>query len=112
MSLPYRSGSVIDSWYPRSEWTRKNGCCLTPNEQLLSYIIARTSYIWWDDDDVCFVLAQYAYLVVFDFYSASSMKQQPVGNVAPLGHIIMIQQAFVLTLDAVCLVEKWQIPIL
>ena len=40
------------------------------------------------------------------------MKQQPVGNVVPLGHIIMIQQAFVLTLDAVCLAEKWQIPIL
>ena len=28
---------------------------------------------WWDDNDVCFVLDQHAYL---DFYSASSLKQQ------------------------------------
>jgi len=27
-----------------------------PNEQIFSYIMARTSYIRWDDDDVCFVL--------------------------------------------------------
>jgi len=25
-------------------------CCLTPNEQLISYIMAMTSYIRWDDD--------------------------------------------------------------
>jgi len=29
---------------------------LTPNEQFFSYIMARSSYIWWDDDDVHFVL--------------------------------------------------------
>ena len=38
---------------------------------ILSYIMARTSYIELDDD-VCFVLDQHA---KFDFYSASSLKQ-------------------------------------
>jgi hypothetical protein len=42
----------------------------------------------WDDNEVHFVLDQYAEL---DFYSASSLKQQSAGrHVAPLGHIILI----------------------
>jgi len=40
-----------------STTTPVSNCCLIPNKQFLSYIMARTSYIWWDDDDVCFVLA-------------------------------------------------------
>jgi len=52
------------------------------------YHMARTSYIQWNDDDVRFVLDQHA---EFDFYSASSLKQQSKGrHVAPLGHIILI----------------------
>jgi len=39
-------------------------CCLTPNEQFFSYIMARTSYFQWNDD-VRFVLDQHAEL---DFY--------------------------------------------
>jgi len=31
-------------------------CCLTPNEPFISYIMVRTSYIRWYDDDVRFVL--------------------------------------------------------
>jgi hypothetical protein len=31
----------------------------TPNEQCFSYIIARTSYIWWDND-IRFILDQHA----------------------------------------------------
>jgi hypothetical protein len=46
-------------------------CCLTPNEQFFSYIMARTSYIQWHD--VHFVLDQHTEL---NFYSASSLKQQ------------------------------------
>jgi len=42
-----------------------------PNEQFIGYIMARTSYIQWNYDDVCFVLDQQAEL---DLYSASSMK--------------------------------------
>jgi hypothetical protein len=36
-----------------------SGCCLTPYKQVLSYIMAGTSYIKWNDDDVCFVLNQH-----------------------------------------------------
>ena len=49
-------------------------------ESYVSYV-ARTSYIWWDDD-ICFVLDQHAQL---DLYSASSLKQQSANrHVAPL----------------------------
>jgi hypothetical protein len=42
----------------------------------------------WNDDEVCFVLDQYAEL---DFYSASLVKQHSAGrHVIPLGHIILI----------------------
>jgi len=30
-------------------------CCLMPNEQFFSYIMTRTSYNRWHDDDVRFV---------------------------------------------------------
>jgi transposase len=63
-------------------------CCLMPNEQFFSYVMARTSYIQWNDDDVRCVLDQHTEL---DFYSASSLKQQSMGrHVAPLWHIILI----------------------
>jgi hypothetical protein len=35
-------------------------CCLASIEQFFSYIMARTYYIRWDDDDVCFELDQHA----------------------------------------------------
>ena len=42
----------------------------------------------WDDDEVCIVLDQHAYL---DCYSAKSLKQQSAdGHVVPLRHIILI----------------------
>ena len=47
-----------------------------PNEQFVSYVMARTSYIQWNDGDILFVLDQHAEL---DFYSASSLKQQSAG---------------------------------
>jgi hypothetical protein len=59
--------------------------------------MVRTSYIWWDDDHICSVLDQYAYL---DFFGASSLKQQSPGrHVVPFRHIIMIpsQPVFDLT---------------
>ena len=63
-------------------------CCLTPNEQLISYIMARTSYLRWDDHDVCFVLDQHAEL---HFSSASLLKEQSTyRRITPLGHIILI----------------------
>jgi hypothetical protein len=52
----------------------------------------------WDDDEVHFVLDQYAYL---DFYSASWLKQQSVyRHVAPLRHIILILGSFSFVLHA------------
>ena len=48
-----------------------------PNEQFFSYIMARTSYIRWDDNDVLFVLDQHAKL---DFNSVGSLKQQSAGR--------------------------------
>jgi hypothetical protein len=60
----------------------------------------------WDDDEVHFVLDQYAKL---DFYSASLLKQQSADrHVAPLGHIILIksQPVFALFLNSACLAEK------
>ena len=66
----------------------------------------------WSDDKVRFVLDQHAEL---DFYSVSSLKQlSAYRHVAPLGHIILIliQPVFALSLNAACLAEKQQIPIL
>ena len=40
---------------------RVSDCCLTPNNRYFSYIMARISYIPWDDnDDVHFLLDQHA----------------------------------------------------
>jgi hypothetical protein len=54
-----------------SEWV--SDYCFTPNEQFIRYIMTRTSYIRWDDDDIHFLLDHHAYL---DFYSVCSQKQQ------------------------------------
>jgi len=61
---------------------------LSPNEQFVSYIMVKTSYIQWDDY-VCFVLDQHIWLA---FYTASSVKLQSACRpFAPLRHIILIQ---------------------
>jgi hypothetical protein len=89
-------------------------CCLTTNEEFFSYNVARTSYIWWNDNDVCFVLDQPTLL---DFDSAGWLKQQPTGrlvatldsagwlkqqptgrHVATLVHIILILSQYVFPL--------------
>ena len=49
------------------------GCCLTPHQQYFSHIMTRTSCIWWNDDNVSFVLANIS-------HSASSLKQQSAGR--------------------------------
>ena len=61
--------------------------CKTANEQLFSYVLVKTSYIRWDDDDVHFVLDKQAYL---EFHSAISLTQQSAGTyVASHSHIIL-----------------------
>jgi len=62
--------------------------------------MARTSYIQWNDDDVCFVLDQHSEL---DFYSASSLKQQSADrHVVPLRHIILISSQPIFALTPKC----------
>jgi hypothetical protein len=64
------------------------------------------------DDEIRFVLDQHAQL---NFYSASSLKQQSVDrHVAALGHIILIRanKSLLFLVNAGCLAEKQQIPIL
>jgi hypothetical protein len=45
------------------EWV--SDCCLTPNELFFSYIMARTSYIRWDDNDISFIIDRQTRLVEF-----------------------------------------------
>ena len=33
-----------------------------PNEKIFSYVMASTSYIWWEYDNVHFILDQHAWL--------------------------------------------------
>jgi len=62
--------------------------------------------MWWDDDNVPFVIDQHAKL---DFNSASSLKQQSVGrDVVPVGHIILIpsQPVFIITPQCSMLIRE------
>jgi hypothetical protein len=70
----------VEEW--AKEWVID---CLTLNEQ---FVMVRTSYIRWDDDDVHFVLDQHSEL---NLYSASSLKQCADRLISPLRHIILIQ---------------------
>ena len=63
-------------------------CCFNANLAIFSYTWREQINFKQDDDEVRFILDQHA---EFDFYSASSLKQQSVGrHVAPLEHIILI----------------------
>ena len=69
--------------------------CITPNEQIYSYIMTRTSHTQWDDDGA---------RLVGILYSASSPQQRSSDrDFAPLRHIILIssQQVLLLLLNAV-----------
>ena len=77
-----------------------------------SLLAPETFYCQWDDDEVRFVQDQHADL---DFYSASSLKQLSAGrHVALYGHIILIppNQSLPFLLNAACLAEKQQKPML
>ena len=78
-----------------------------PIQQFFSYIMVRTSYFQWDDDDeVCFVLDQHTEL---DFHRASSLKQQSTDrHVAPFGQIILIPSQPVFALSSQCCVLSWE----
>ena len=63
------------------EWVSDN--CLTSNEQFFSCIMARTIYILWDDDDINFVLDQYAGRHVVPLGHIITIPSQPVFAVTP-----------------------------
>jgi hypothetical protein len=90
--IPFFQYPLLIDWV--SEWLLFNA-----NAALFSVILWREQVNYqWDDDEVRFVLDQHA---EFDFYSASSLKQQSAGrNVTPFGHIILIlsQPIFALSL--------------
>ena len=81
-----------------SEWV--HDCCVTTSEQFFSYSMARTRYIWWDED--AFVLNQH-----LNVYSASSREQHATGRI-----IMIPSQSLLLLLNATCLMKKQRIPIL
>jgi hypothetical protein len=54
-----------------AQWCEVSECCLTPIQQFFSHVIGNFQ---WDDDEVRFVLDQYAEL---DLYSASFVQNQP-----------------------------------
>ena len=84
-----------------------------PIQQFFSYIIARTIYFQSDNDEFRFVLDQHAKL---DFYSASSLKQQFARVDVSLHSDTLFwfraNQSLLFLLNAVCLAETQQIPIL
>jgi hypothetical protein len=62
-----------------------------PNEKHFSYIMTRTSYIGWEDDDISFLLDQHSKL---DSWNNS--------HVAPLWHIVLNNGQPVFTLTPYC----------
>ena len=80
--------SLVIYLFIKVKWV--SDCCLMPKERYFSYIIARTNYIGWDDNDVHFVPDQNVQL---EFYSVIPLKQQSVcRHVASLGHILIPNQ--------------------
>jgi hypothetical protein len=72
------------------------------------YIMARTSYIWWDDDGVQFVLDQD---VKLDFVSDQLTETSLWINMSPHSDTLFwfqTNQSLFLLLNAACLVEKKQ----
>ena len=93
--------------YRVSEWLLFNA----KMSNVSTNILARTSFIRWDDNDIHFVKDQHAKL---DYYSASSLKQQSVGRhvASDTWSWLRANQSWLLLLNVVCLVEKQQIPII
>ena len=65
----------------------------------------------WDDDEVCFVLDQHAEL---EFYSASSLNSPRIDMLPHADTLSWFRASpsLLFLLNAACLLEKQQIPIL
>ena len=86
-------------------------CCWTSVGNISAYIVARTSYIsmrwWW-----CQLCTRSVLLV--RMYSCSSLKQQSMTCCCSRTHYSWFKanQSLLLLLNAACLVEKQQLPVL
>jgi hypothetical protein len=105
------------------------GCCLAPSKHFVSNIIARTSYFWWDDDYICFIVDKQRKTTIYtpyvrqvtNFFRLLSVSVQGYSRNASctlnlistflFGYIILTpsQQAFVLLLSVVCLSGRQKI---
>jgi hypothetical protein len=95
------SKEKVQKWV--SEW------CLTPNDHFSSFIMASTSWIRRDDNDVHLILDQRSQL---DCYCGSSLKQKSTGRHVPsLRYIFLISSHSVFSLNAAYIAEMLQIPI-
>ena len=48
-------------------------CLITPREQFVSYIMAKTSYVRWEYNYVCVVLDQHAFIVLYHWNNISGI---------------------------------------
>jgi hypothetical protein len=89
--------------------TSVSDCCLMPTQQFFSYIMVEQINFQWNDE-VRFVLDQHAKLDFF--YSTSSLKQQSSDKHLDTLFWFRPKQSLPFLLNAECLAEKQQIPIL
>ena len=104
--ISWDNGS-INSW-----WVRVNNCCLAPTQHFCSAISWREHVSFQsDDDEVRFVLDQHAEL---DFYSTrwNNSLQVDMSIHSDTLFWFLANQPLLFLLNAACLAEKQQIPIL
>ena len=82
-------------------------CCLTPNQQFFSIITARTSYIFYDDDDVRFVLDWVGFYIVLAHWNNSPRIDMSLHSDTLFW--FTANQSLLFLLSATCLAEKHQI---
>jgi hypothetical protein len=90
------------------------GDCLKPSNEYFSYIMVNTSYIQWQDNDVCFVIDQDALFDLFIIVPSNIETSQQVDislHSATLSWFWANHSLFFL-LNSACLAEKQQILIL
>jgi len=87
-------------------------CGLMPSEKFFSYIMARTSYIQWEDNDACFVLNQHTglYFVMLAHWNNSLRVDMSLHS--DTLSWFRAKRSLLFLLNALCLVEKQQILIL
>jgi len=84
-------------------------CCLTPTQQFSAISWQEQANFQWDDDDVCLVLDQHAFLIVLDHWNNSlRIGMSPHSDTFSW---FQANQTLLFLLNAVILAENQQIPI-